>query len=169
MSQLTEGRIAGQGAQRRQFIYRTGLCEGTQIMTPDGNLPVEYLCEGDLVITRTGVRAIRRISAAPLEERPILVQAGALGPGRPERDLCLAPDQCLELAGWQGRQIYGADQRPVPLTRLVDGDYVRWGEVRGDILVYELEFLTQQVFYADGLEVISTASPFRVVPGSAAA
>lgn len=150
-------------------MYKTGLCEGTHVMTLDGNLPVEYLCEGDMVLTRNGARALRRITAKPLKDCPILVLRSAIGPGRPERDLYLAPDQAVHLRDWRGRFVMGSDQRSLPLARLVDNDLIQWAEHPGDLLVYELEFLTQQIFYAEGLEVMSAASPFRVVQGVAAA
>ncbi|SFI64545.1 hypothetical protein [Celeribacter neptunius] len=43
-----------------------GLPLGTQVMTADGILPVEYLEPGDRVITRAGMRTLRNIdSTAP--------------------------------------------------------------------------------------------------------
>ena len=169
MSAMTEGRNTGTNPVRRQYPYKTGLCEGTHVMTLDGNLPVEYLCEGDMVITRSGARALRRITAKPLKDCPILVLRSALGPNRPSRDMYLAPDQAVHLQDWRGKVQYGSDQRAVPLARLVDHNFIQWAEHPGELLVYELEFLTQQVFYAEGLEVMSTASPLRVIQGIAAA
>lgn len=150
-------------------MYKTGLCEGTNVMTLDGNLPVEYLCEGDMVITNNGARPLRGVTAKRLKDCPILVLRSAIGPGRPARDLYLAPDQAVHLRDWCGRVRVGSDQRSVPLARLVDNNFIQWAEHPGELLVYELEFLTQQVFFAEGLEVMSTASPFRVVQGIAAA
>ena len=169
MSAMTEGRNTVATAVRRRFPYKTGLCEGTQVMTLDVNLPVEYLCEGDMIVTRSGARALRRITAKPLKDCPILVLRSSLGPGRPARDMYLAPDQAVHLPDWRGKVLYGSDQRSVPLARLVDDDFIQWAEHPGELLVYDLEFLAQQVFYAEGLEVMSAASPFRVVQGIAAA
>ena len=47
MSSRTGGRSAGKPPAARRFIYKTGLCEGTHVMTLQGSLPVEYLVGGD--------------------------------------------------------------------------------------------------------------------------
>ncbi|PTX55831.1 Ca2+-binding RTX toxin-like protein [Litoreibacter ponti] len=75
---------------------------GTMIATPRGEVPIEALREGDRVITRdNGMQEIRWIGrkevgrtalrAAP-HLRPVLVRAGSLGHGLPERDLLLSPN-----------------------------------------------------------------------------
>ena len=57
MSRRTGGRSAGKPPAARRFIYKTGLCEGTHVMTLQGSLPVEYLVGGDRVVTRNGAPA----------------------------------------------------------------------------------------------------------------
>ena len=74
---------------------------GTLIATPNGQVPVEALREGDRVITRdngiqeirwTGARAMSaRKLAIAANLRPILIRAGALGPNLPERDMMVSP------------------------------------------------------------------------------
>ncbi len=169
MSILAEARSAGEVPAQRHFIYKTGLCEGTRVTTQDGNLPVEYLCKGDMIVTTAGPRVLRGITAKPLTDCPILVLRSALGPGRPSQDMYLAPEQAVHLSDWRGKRLVGSDQPSIPLSRLVDNDMIQWAEHPGELLVYDLEFLTQQVFYAEGVEVMSTASPLRVVEGMAAA
>ncbi|SDE83994.1 hypothetical protein SAMN04488117_101426 [Celeribacter baekdonensis] len=41
--------------------YANGLPMGTEVMTADGILPVEYLEPGDRIITRAGMRRLRDI------------------------------------------------------------------------------------------------------------
>ena len=77
--------------------------EGTLILTPSGEVPVESLAVGDLVVTSTGkAEPILWIGARVMEfqddqaiHRPVQVKAGALGAGRPTRDLAVSPQHCL--------------------------------------------------------------------------
>ena len=75
---------------------------GTAIATPRGERLVEELREGDRIITRdNGIQEIRWIGrkeitgkalmAAP-HLRPVLIKAGALGNGLPERDIVVSPN-----------------------------------------------------------------------------
>lgn len=69
------------------------------IDTPDGPRAVETLCVGDLVNTVDhGPQAIRWVRSgdhplggATVEDKPVLIKAGALGAGRPAQDLILSP------------------------------------------------------------------------------
>ncbi|MEM6578071.1 MAG: Hint domain-containing protein [Pseudomonadota bacterium] len=74
---------------------------GTRIATPQGERAVEDLRPGDRVITRdNGLQEVRWVGRRDLSLqdlaqapnlRPILVRAGALGRGLPERDMCVSP------------------------------------------------------------------------------
>ena len=74
---------------------------GTQIATPKGEVAVEKLKVGDRVLTRdNGIQTINwvgqkrvdfeQLKALP-EMRPILIKAGAIGDGQPERDMLVSP------------------------------------------------------------------------------
>lgn len=75
---------------------------GTRIATADGEIPVEDIRVGDKVVTRdNGLQQVRWIGGRSLRGRelassphlnPILIQAGALGGGLPERDMRLSPN-----------------------------------------------------------------------------
>lgn len=72
---------------------------GTLILTPEGVRPVEALKTGDLVETlHDGPqpviwcwRGTQCLRGAPREDKPVLIRAGALGAGCPERDLVVSP------------------------------------------------------------------------------
>jgi hypothetical protein len=81
---------------------------GTLIRTPGGEVPVETLRPGDLVLTAEGgpapVRWVGRQTvstrfADPLRALPIRIRAGALAEGIPARDLLLSPGHALRLGG----------------------------------------------------------------------
>lgn len=80
---------------------------GTRIATPKGQRPIETLTRGDLVLTNAGARPIRwignrRLSRADLAANPrhlpVLLPAGALGPGLPARDIALSPQHRVLIA-----------------------------------------------------------------------
>jgi hypothetical protein len=82
--------------------------EGTRIMTPTGQVLVETLVPGDLVLTAAGQAApvlwlgqatISRLFSDPLKVMPIRILANALAEGLPQRDLLLSPDHAVLIDG----------------------------------------------------------------------
>jgi collagen type I alpha len=82
---------------------------GTRIRTAHGEVPVEALRQGDLVVTRSGRLApvawvgrrtldLRR-HKQPWRAAPVRVAADAIAPGVPSRDLFVSPDHALFLDG----------------------------------------------------------------------
>ena len=82
---------------------------GTVIATPRGGVLVEALAPGDLMLTRdNGPQEVRwtgrkRLSGPPLRIdnrlQPVVIRAGALGAGVPERDLLVSPNHRVLLLG----------------------------------------------------------------------
>ncbi|MCB4769299.1 Hint domain-containing protein [Ancylobacter sp. Lp-2] len=81
---------------------------GTMIATPDGEVAIETLKAGDLVLTAAGaakpVRWLARQTVAtafadPFKVVPVLIRAGALGEGLPARDLHVSVDHALLVEG----------------------------------------------------------------------
>ncbi|MFD2140227.1 Hint domain-containing protein [Ancylobacter oerskovii] len=81
---------------------------GTMIATPTGEVAIEKLKAGDLVLTHDGraasvrwlaLQTISTMFADPMKVMPIRVEAGALGDGLPIRDLYVSPDHALEIDG----------------------------------------------------------------------
>lgn len=104
---------------------------GTLIRTPDGEVAVEALQAGDLVMTTSGVakpvlwvgrRAVETRHAHPLTDTPIRIQAHALGLNMPVRDLYVSPDHAFLIDGvlvQAGALVNGvtiARQRDLPET-----------------------------------------------------
>ncbi|RVV99660.1 type I secretion protein [Mesobaculum littorinae] len=115
---------------------------GTSIATPQGERLVEDLREGDRVFTRdNGVQRIRwagkkNLAAADLEAdarlNPVLIRAGALGNGLPERDMMVSP--CHRMLINSDRAAMYFDEREVlaaakHLTEMQGVDQVRTGSV----------------------------------------
>ena len=81
---------------------------GTLIRTPDGEVAVETLKRGDLVVTKDGIakpvewlgrQTISTRFADPLRAWPIRVKAAAIGENAPSRDLVLSPGHALLVDG----------------------------------------------------------------------
>ena len=90
------------------FIDVTCFMPGTMIRTPDGEVAVESLECGDLVLTMDGraapVRWLGRQTVSTIfgnKERilPIRIKAGALDENTPSRDLLVSPDHALLVDG----------------------------------------------------------------------
>jgi Ca2+-binding RTX toxin-like protein len=81
---------------------------GTLIATPRGERPVEELRAGDRIITRdNGIQEIRWVGRKEMSGRalvgsphlrPILIKAGSLGRGLPERDMMVSPNHRILVA-----------------------------------------------------------------------
>lgn len=101
---------------------------GTAIATPDGPVAVERLGPGDRVLLWGGGTAPvrrnlpRRLRAAELARdprlRPVRIAAGALGRGRPERDLTVSRQHRLLAASAIVRRMFGRDEVLIAAHRL---------------------------------------------------
>jgi len=126
---------------------------GTRILTDRGEVPVETLRSGDMVVTLglggawlAPVRWIgrRRVHTGrhphPASVCPVRVCAGALGPGVPWRDLVISPDHALYLDGIL-----------VPAVALLDGETIRQETPAGGRIDYfHVELDRHDVLVADG-------------------
>ena len=101
---------------------------GTRIATPAGDRRIETLARGDLVLTAQGPQPIRWIGHRRLDgERlradphlaPIRIPAGALGPGRPARDLVVSPQHRILIANRVAERMFGEASILVPAKDLL--------------------------------------------------
>lgn len=135
-----------------QIAPVTGFASGTNILTLDGEIAVEFLDIGDRVVTRDGMRVLRGISVNILQTRGVRVASRSLGHGRPDRDTVLAPDTLVLVRDWRAEILFGRKEALVPVSRLMDGAYIK-STVATGLRVFTLEFDTPYVLYADGIEV----------------
>ncbi len=137
---------------------RAGLSAGTMVLTLEGEMPVEFLSAGDKVITRdSGVAVLRKVHAHKVKTAAIALTAGSLGHNRPDSDMVLPAGQQILVRDWRAEALFGAKQALVPVSRLIDGQFVRdLGEV--EMTVFELEFDNDHVIYAGGMELNAPAT-----------
>jgi autotransporter passenger strand-loop-strand repeat protein len=127
--------------------------EGTLVATPEGEAAVEDLHEDDLVLTASGeavpVRWIgyRHVVAREMPDShlyaPVVIEAGAIAPGKPARDLWVTPDHAILVEGCL-----------IPVKLLVNGATIRQVP-RAEYSFYHIELDQHALLLAEGLEAES--------------
>ncbi|MCW2282708.1 hypothetical protein M2323_000469 [Rhodoblastus acidophilus] len=125
---------------------------GTSLMTDKGEVAVENLARGDLLLTSEGafkpVAWIGRSTIStrfsdPLRVCPIRIKAGALSEGVPSRDLLLSPDHALFVDGLL-----------VHASALVNGaSIVRERAIAERIVYYHVELEAHELVLAENAPV----------------
>ncbi len=148
---------------------------GTRIRTRDGEAAVEALRPGDMVWTQDrGAQPVRWIGRANLGPgrlaadpalRPVRLRAGALGPGRPRRDMLLSPQHRLLIAGWRAELLFGSQEVLAAARHLVnDRTITLAGEVT-HVTYIHLLFDHHEILEADGLAAESFRPGPMTLPG----
>jgi autotransporter passenger strand-loop-strand repeat protein len=124
-------------------------CRGTLIRTDRGEVPVERLAIGQMVMTASGTaRPIKWIGRRAYNPRfvagnrkvmPIRIEAGALADGMPRRDLWLSPEHALSLHGVL-----------VPAALLVNGATIAQATRVDRLEYFHIELDTPDVMFAEG-------------------
>ncbi len=137
------------------------VARGTLIETASGPVPVEDLRRGDMVRTADGraqpVRWIgsRRVSAFELARDPALhpvrITAGALGAGRPARDLLVSPQHRVLIEDWRAELMFGEGAVLVPAKALVDGTSVRIEAGLNKVEYFHVLFDAHEIMLTEGL------------------
>jgi hypothetical protein len=122
---------------------------GTMIATPDGEVAVETLKPGDLVLTADGrsvpvrwlgINTVSTRFAEPQRSLPVRITAGALGRGLPRRDLLLSPDHAVLVGGVLAQA-----------AALVDGAGIRRETAMPEIFrYYHVETAAHDLILAEG-------------------
>ena len=164
MKPKTVGRVDGRGRSAGHYdcyvTMDTGLLQGSELLTLDGEIPVEFLSVGDKLITRdTGISKVLHIQRSTRAVHTIALAAGSLGHTRPDRDARLAGDQMVLIRDWRARALFRSDRALVAARTLVDGEFVTdLGEV--ETTIYQVFCDSPHILYADGLE-LGTADAAR--------
>ncbi len=147
--------FTGGGNDMNQSAKTTGLLGGCNVLTMHGYVPIADLSVGDRIITRNGLRVLRELSVTTHTFRAISVGKGTLGYSRPTTEMLMAPDQEGMVRDWRAEVLFGRDAVIIPIERMVDGKYIAQEDELKDHCVFELRFDGEEVFYADGVEIIS--------------
>ncbi|HUW79980.1 MAG TPA: Hint domain-containing protein, partial [Acidocella sp.] len=123
---------------------------GTRILTVRGEIAVEDLKEGDVVITHAGEEqpiiwiGRREVDIAahrrPETLRPVIIEPGALGDGVPARRLVVSPDHALFLDGVL-----------VPAKELLNWTSIRQDITATRVTYYHVELARHDIIFAEGM------------------
>ncbi|MCI2398320.1 Ig-like domain-containing protein [Aliiroseovarius sp. N1Y82] len=132
---------------------------GTKIATPKGERLVEELQEGDRIITRdNGIQEIRWVGHKSMDWRaleanqhlkPVLIQAGSLGNGLPERDMLVSPNHRVLVANDRTALYFEEREVLVSAKHLVDNKGVHRVDTMGTTYVHFM-FDHHEVVLSDG-------------------
>jgi len=150
---MREIRVTATPVEKIAARVLAGITAGMPVLTLDGELPVQYLCAGDRIITRAGARELREIATMVLRDAVMIrVRADALGEGRPGRDLFLTPVQPVVVRGQIAHDLLGVQRAIVPAGLMVNGDSIVQSTV-AEIRLFTLRFDREEVIYAGSLEL----------------
>ncbi|WP_415920388.1 Ig-like domain-containing protein [Tateyamaria sp. SN6-1] len=132
---------------------------GTLIATPTGERRVEDLNVGDRVITRdNGIQEIRwvgqremtgaELEAAP-QFKPVLIRAGALGKGLPERDMLVSPQHRVLMSGEKTELYFDESEVLVAAKHLTGMDGIDVVDVSATTYIHVM-FEQHEVILSDG-------------------
>ena len=132
---------------------------GTLVATPKGEKLVEDLKVGDKVITRdNGIQELRwigrrdlnlaELTAAP-HLKPVLIKAGSLGQGLPERDMLVSPNHRMLVANERTALYFEEHEVLVAAKHLVDNKGVKVAESLGTSYLHFM-FDRHEVVLANG-------------------
>ncbi|MFK7869888.1 MAG: Hint domain-containing protein [Roseobacter sp.] len=128
--------------------------EGTRIATSKGEMPIEALKVGDLVLTKDngaqpirwiGVRHLDTKDLARTQQHPIDFKAGSMGPGQPARRLCVSPQHRVLIKGdvlAPARGLTG-----LPMVRVMRGCK--------SVNYFHILLSKHEIIYAEGIETES--------------
>ena len=132
-----------------------GLLEDAQILTMTGYVAVQDLEAGARIVTRRGVRVLRDLHQREIMTRPIKISPNTLGFSRPATGMFVVPGQQVLVRDWRAQALFNQDTVVLPIERLVDDVLIYFAEEDAMHRVFTLEFDNAEVFYADGVEVVS--------------
>jgi hypothetical protein len=132
-----------------ELTYVPCFAAGTRIRTTRGDVAVEALAEGDLVLTEGGETlpviwiGSRHVDCArhprPETVMPVRVQAQAFGANLPARDLVLSPDHAVYAEGVL-----------IPVKHLINGSTIRQSAV-ASVTYYHVELPRHAIMLAESL------------------
>lgn len=133
----------------------TGLLGKCNVMTMQGERAISKLAPGDRIITRNGMRVLREVKVTQHTFRAISVGKGTLGYTRPAEDMLMAPGQEVMVRDWRAEILFGRNAVIIPIDRMIDGKYIAQNAELAEHAVYELRFDQEEIYFADGVEIIS--------------
>ena len=123
---------------------------GTQIRTDRGDVEIENLEVGDLILTKdNGFQPIRWIGSKTVSgghiDAPIVFTKGAIGNAR---EFSVSPNHRMLLSGWRATLLFGERDVLVPAKALVNGETIYASTTR-QIEYFHILFDAHQIIFAE--------------------
>lgn len=138
---------------------------GTLIRTPKGDVPVQNLSQGDLVLNADGaalpIRWIgsRKLTSSELHKnpklRPVRITAGALGPNVPSADLLVSRQHRMLVRSRIASRMFGTDEVLVGAAKLTQLPGVFIDPVVKPTEYFHILFDDHEIIFAEGAETES--------------
>lgn len=162
---VTTSYVTGSGVLDVDLLGPPCLVAGTLVNTPDGMRAVEDLREGDSVCAADGrVLTLRSFMSTTVSTarqmahpnlKPIRIVAGALGTGKPERDLLVSRQHRMVIRSAIARRMFGQPEVLVAAAKLLDLPGVFVEPRLGDVRYCHLLFDDHEIIVAEGAETES--------------
>lgn len=142
--------------------YGSVVCfaKGTRIMTVEGEVLVEDLASGDLVLTLDGgyrpirLNMSREVAPKALNSnaklRPVKITAGALGKGLPKTDLSVSRQHRMLVSSHIAERMFGTSDVLIPAIRLTDLPGCIVDEECSSVCYHHLVFDRHEIVFANG-------------------
>lgn len=153
---------------------------GVRIQTPTGEVLIEDLRAGDLVMTVDhGAQPIRWIGSSKIRPltlarnprlTPIRIKAGALGPNTPQSDLLVSPQHRILARSRIAQRMFGTDEVLVAAKQLLQLDGIDIAEDITGVEYFHMLFDRHEVVISNGAptESLYTGAEALNVLGAAA-
>ncbi|MCK0139048.1 Hint domain-containing protein [Aliiroseovarius sp. F47248L] len=140
-----------------------GIGPGAAIHTQHGDRLIETIVPGDRIITPDGGRArVSAISVLVVPTRTLCrISPDALPEDRrggQSNPLIVSLQQIIRVTGWLARAMFRRNQALVPVSALVDRDFVRKMTLDAELPLFQLHCETPALFCAGGLQMLATPS-----------
>ncbi|EAQ11285.1 MULTISPECIES: Hint domain-containing protein [Maritimibacter] len=166
MTQIMSRVAQGQPLRVTLPLCRSGLGLGTNVMTADGAIPVEFLTPGDRIVTRdaglidlTDI-AVRTVPMGDLVRiRPSVLDE--VGDGR---DLVISARQKVLIRDWRAQAMFGKPAVLVEARKMADGAYFTHLTGAAPMRLFQLTLKggTHLMQIAGGMVVTSVKTPKKV-------
>ncbi|WP_281972803.1 Hint domain-containing protein [Ruegeria faecimaris] len=134
-------------------------CQGTLIETELGERPVETLREGDLVLTRSGLKPVRWIGQRHLSAtdlainpnlKPVRIAKSALGDGLPKQDLLVSRQHRMQISSAVAQRMFGSPDVLVAAIKLSELPGIEIDNSLDQVVYYHLLFDNHEIVFANG-------------------
>lgn len=146
-------------------VTATCFSKGTMILKSDGEVPVECLKPGDFIKTKdNGFQPIRWIGSKKISMnglathphlRPIRISAGALGDGKPLRNLIVSPQHRILVRSKIAHRLFGTDEVLVAAKHLLAVDGIDIAEDIASVEYFHFLLDSHQIVVSNGAETES--------------